>query len=406
MTPAAGQSKIYGEDNPAALTYTFSPALHGSDALTGALSRAAGENAGTYAITLGTLSAGNNYTLSLASGTVNFAIEQREITLVAENKTVLKGGSLPELTYTVSNLASGESKTDALSDEPTLACPTFNGNTPGSYVITLTGGTATGNYTITVRTNGTLTVAEQIYTVTIMAGAGGSITSGTSGSYGAGMVISLSASPASGYRFDRWTSSNGGSFGNASSAGTTFTVPANATTVTAVFVAIGDDDSSRTLTDDETGITVSGYISEGAVLTIGDMTLGDGDGDDTIRLWMEDDDYVLLLGVDISLSGSFTGTLTISLPVGSQYNGQTVTILHAKNDGTLETITATIMDGKATFTVTSLSPFAVFVADGLDDIPKTGDSGSHWVWWLLCGASAAGITALCILGRRKKSYRR
>jgi hypothetical protein len=136
------------------------------DTFTGALSRAGGENAGPYAITLGTLSAGGNYTLSLASGTVDFIIAQREITLVAENKTVLKGGSLPELTYTVSNLASGESKTDALSADPTLDCPTFNGNIAGDYPITLTGGTATSNYTITARTGGALTVAEQFFTVT------------------------------------------------------------------------------------------------------------------------------------------------------------------------------------------------------------------------------------------------
>ena len=45
---------------------------------------------------------------------------------------------------------------------------------------------------------------------------------------------------------------------------------------------------------------------------------------------MNDEDYVLLRGVDISLSGSFTGALTLTLPVSAQYNGETVTILHAK----------------------------------------------------------------------------
>ena len=40
--------------------------------------------------------------------------------------------------------------------------------------------------------------------------------------------------------------------------------------------------------------------------------------------------------------------------------------------------------------------------DDLDDIPKTGDNSSPWVWWLLCGASAAGIVTLVVLSKRKK----
>lgn len=95
-----------------------------------------------------------------------FAIEKRQITLTADNKSVIKGGSMPELTYTVVNLAPGKTKADALTTEPTLDCPTFDANTLGSCPITLTGGTATDNYTITTRADGVLTVAEQTYTVT------------------------------------------------------------------------------------------------------------------------------------------------------------------------------------------------------------------------------------------------
>src|SRR5256712_6030198 len=46
---------------------------------TGALARAAGENVGSYAINLGTLSAGTNYSLSLAPGTVNFTITPKPV---------------------------------------------------------------------------------------------------------------------------------------------------------------------------------------------------------------------------------------------------------------------------------------------------------------------------------------
>lgn len=65
VTPTAGQSKIYGTPDPV-FAYTFSPALIIPDAFSGALDRAAGSNAGTYAFTIGTLTAGSNYNLSLS----------------------------------------------------------------------------------------------------------------------------------------------------------------------------------------------------------------------------------------------------------------------------------------------------------------------------------------------------
>ena len=74
---------------------------------------------------------------------------------------------------------------------------------------------------------------------------------------------------------------------------------------------------------------------------------------------MADDAFTLILDKDISLSQGFTGMLTITISVGAAYNGQTVTILHCA-DGTLQTLTATVTDGKAVFSVTSLSPVAIF----------------------------------------------
>jgi glucan-binding YG repeat protein len=137
-------------------------------------STAAPTNAGAYKLTISVPDSNANYTGSEA---FTFIIEKRQITLAADYKWVIKGSSLPELTYTVGNLASGKTKTDALSAEPVLACSTFDGNAPGGYAITLIGGTATDNYTITTRTNGTLTVAEQTYTVTFNLN-GGSHTGG------------------------------------------------------------------------------------------------------------------------------------------------------------------------------------------------------------------------------------
>ena len=59
-------SKVYGTDDPA-LTYA-EVKLVGEDKLTGKLTRAEGENVGEYAITQGTLTASNNYTITFVPG--------------------------------------------------------------------------------------------------------------------------------------------------------------------------------------------------------------------------------------------------------------------------------------------------------------------------------------------------
>ena len=70
---AEAKSKVYGEADPT-LTYTKEGLLEG-DAITGALARAAGEDVGEYAITQGTLSAGDNYTITFTGAklTINAA---------------------------------------------------------------------------------------------------------------------------------------------------------------------------------------------------------------------------------------------------------------------------------------------------------------------------------------------
>jgi hypothetical protein len=83
IAPTSELSKVYNAPpNPdPTFTYTSSPALISGDAFSGALGREAGENAGTYAITPGTLTAGDNYTLSLA-GSVVFTINKAAGTAV------------------------------------------------------------------------------------------------------------------------------------------------------------------------------------------------------------------------------------------------------------------------------------------------------------------------------------
>lgn len=87
ITPNSGQTKIYrrGGSSDPVLTYTNYPALIGSDEFTGALTRALGESVDTYAIYLGTLTAGLNYNVMLSSSIVYFIIAKLGICSVPFN---------------------------------------------------------------------------------------------------------------------------------------------------------------------------------------------------------------------------------------------------------------------------------------------------------------------------------
>ena len=69
------------------------------------------------------------------------------------------------------------------------------------------------------------------YTLTVNLNGGSGSTTG--GVYPAGEVVNIDAGSRSSYRFTGWTTSNGGSFADASSASTTFTMPAGNVTITA-----------------------------------------------------------------------------------------------------------------------------------------------------------------------------
>ncbi|GBU27211.1 hypothetical protein R84B8_00737 [Treponema sp. R8-4-B8] len=93
------------------------------------------------------------------------------------------------------------------------------------------------------------TTTTTTYPVTVNGGSG-------SGSYTAGATVSISATVPSGQTFTSWTvNSSGAVLANANSASTTFTMPANAVTVTANFTGGSDNNTSGTNPDIGTGTT-------------------------------------------------------------------------------------------------------------------------------------------------------
>lgn len=89
------------------------------------------------------------------SGTVKISItiNKAVVTVTAGNKSVTQNSTMPELTYTVSGFVG----TDTWVTEPNISCTVTDTATTGNFPITVSGGDAGGNYTITY-VNGTLTV--------------------------------------------------------------------------------------------------------------------------------------------------------------------------------------------------------------------------------------------------------
>ncbi len=190
ITANVNQSKVYGSADPLLSYHVTSGALVSGDNFTGTLTRGFGENVGTYAISQGTLTAGNNYNLTYVAN--NFAITAKPITVTVDPKSKVYGTADPALTYQVPSgaLVSGDNFIGAL----TRAV----GENVGTYAISQGMLTVGSNYTLTyISANLTITKANQ--TITINIGAPTSMQNGTAftvqaSAVSSGLPISYSAS--------------------------------------------------------------------------------------------------------------------------------------------------------------------------------------------------------------------
>jgi len=149
---ASDASKIYGENDPT-LTATTG-GLIGSDTVNYTISRAAGEDAGTYVITPTGEAAQDNYTVSFAPGT--FTIEKATLTLglSVEGWTKGEAANAPVLTGNTGNGAVTYEYKPKTADEAaySTAVPTA----AGDYTVRATveetanykGGAATAEFTV------------------------------------------------------------------------------------------------------------------------------------------------------------------------------------------------------------------------------------------------------------------
>ncbi len=124
-------------------------------------------------------------------------------------------------------------------------------NGTAAFTVQPNTGLTAGDYDETLIVSGGSDVSASIelsfevletYTLTVDLNGGSGSTIG--GEYTEGAVVNIDAGSRSNYRFAGWTSTNGGAFADASSASTTFTMPAANTTITAAWSYIGGGGST------------------------------------------------------------------------------------------------------------------------------------------------------------------
>ena len=185
-----------------------------------------------------TIPAAPRYSISASPETLDFGSETEgyEAAPAPQAVTVTNTGNQNvTVTLPVSTsyaITAGTEFTDNTADLSPGGTATFTvqpntGLAAGNHVETLS---ISGNNGIGADVELSFAVAK-VYTLTVDLAGGSGSTAG--GKYAEGDVININAGTRSDYRFTRWTSSNGGSFADASSAGTTFTMPAADTTITA-----------------------------------------------------------------------------------------------------------------------------------------------------------------------------
>ncbi|MDB6066576.1 MAG: hypothetical protein JWR26_2784 [Pedosphaera sp.] len=153
---ADAKTKVYGSAEPT-LTYQFAPALVSGDSFSGALSRAAGESVGGYAISQGSLGLSANYALAYVGASL--AITPADLTVTANNAGKVYGQTLTlaGTEFTTSGLTNGDSVASVTLASGGLTNTAAVGSHP--IVASAATGTDLGNYAIRY-VDGTLTVTE------------------------------------------------------------------------------------------------------------------------------------------------------------------------------------------------------------------------------------------------------
>ncbi len=166
ITVDAGQSKVYGADDP---TFKYSASgLVTGDSLTGELSRMAGEDIGLYAI-LNTLvladgNGGDNYNVDYKGQ--NFEITQATLTITSDSGNFTYDGTYHDFSYTKSDLAKGDYIYSIVNGENSYRnAGSYTDTQSDAIIYNASGKNVSANYSITYK-SGTVTIDKATLTIT------------------------------------------------------------------------------------------------------------------------------------------------------------------------------------------------------------------------------------------------
>jgi hypothetical protein len=146
---------VYGQEDPEYTYHLAGDSIVGGDDISGRLSRAGGQNVGSYAYTLGNLAISPNYVLTLVPG-ATFDITRAMLTVKALNASGISGNPLPSFAGVITGFANGDN--DSVISGLTYTSPATSASPAGTYSIN-PGGASALNYSFTYQ-SGVLTLSS------------------------------------------------------------------------------------------------------------------------------------------------------------------------------------------------------------------------------------------------------
>jgi len=159
---ASPQTEVYGQSDPPLAYQITSGSLAFSDNFSGALTRVAGENVGSYAIQQGTLTAGSNYNLTYVGA--NMSITPATLAVTASPQTKVYGQADPALTYLATGFQFSDTASTVVTGSLTRAPGEHVSGSP--YAITQGNLAANVDYIISFAGN-VLTITPALLTVSV-----------------------------------------------------------------------------------------------------------------------------------------------------------------------------------------------------------------------------------------------
>ena len=138
---------------------------------------------------------------------------------------------------------------------------------------------------------------------------------------------------------------------------------------------------------------VTGILADDAKLVV--TPIREGTGYNTLISLVDTEENQVIGAYEAKIYGQYMGQLLLTFRIDPKYNGRTAAILHMKKDGTTETFTRTVMDGKVSITVDELSPFMITIekeaeSGGTSNAEKGGATGGSGTRGKTTGGQTTG----------------